>query len=231
MDKISKLYIAKNDQLIQTYEENWKEIVDFYESESRFSNPLLIEISEIYLRQKTKLFIIGQQTNTWYLGFNISPNTNSIHRLICKYVWFNYGSDYHKVFWNTVREFEKAFKIDKTAVCWSNICRFDKNGKYMGWGNFTRFSEHGELLKKEIELATPDIVLFLTGPRYDEEIKHLFADVVFFEIKNFKSNELVQLRILGLPQKTFRTYHPGYINRKGKEFKKKLINSITQKLT
>jgi len=68
------------------------------------------------------------------------------------------------------------------------------------------------LLKEEIKIVKPDVVIFLTSWRYDDKIREVFKGVEFDVLEKRK---LSQLSHKDLPSLTFRTYHPNYLQRSG----------------
>ena len=70
------------------------------------------------------------------------------------------------------------------------------------------------LLRREIAILKPDIVVFVSGPRYDGTIKSEFPDM---EVSPLSRKLPVMaagvVRAGGLPARTVRTYHPEYLQR------------------
>ena len=69
-------------------------------------------------------------------------------------------------------------------------------------------------LSEELAILRPEVCLFLTGPNYDDDIRHKLCDVQFEEFKDFDIRKVAKLKSSFLPSKSYRTYHPGYGNRK-----------------
>ena len=69
------------------------------------------------------------------------------------------------------------------------------------------------LLSEELAILRPEVCLFLTGPNYDDDIRHKLCDVQFEEFKDFDIRKVAKLKSSFLPSKSYRTYHPGYGNR------------------
>jgi hypothetical protein len=70
------------------------------------------------------------------------------------------------------------------------------------------------LLPKEIELAAPDVVVFFTGPNYDDMLKLTFPGITKNEIPDVRERAMTRLECDrgALPQRTYRLYHPKYLN-------------------
>lgn len=57
---------------------------------------------------------------------------------------------------------------------WTNISKFDCNSTTPSYDLQDRNAEGFELLKAEIAILKPDVVVFLTGSKYDERINTVF---------------------------------------------------------
>lgn len=122
-------------------------------------------------------------------------------------------------------------KLKEYAVlCWNNLDKvyFGKNLSYEAEFELSRkYREESEsveksLLQREIELAEPDIILFVTGPYYDLSMSKALGydnDYIFKE-KPSSTKKLINITdIANLPSKrdgkpisTLWTYHPNYLN-------------------
>ena len=61
----------------------------------------------------------------------------------------------------------------------------------------------------------PDIVIFFSGPNYDEYISRIFSDATFENISSRNSRQLARVKSWLLPHNSIRTYHPNYLWRNG----------------
>jgi hypothetical protein len=55
----------------------------------------------------------------------------------------------------------------------------------------------------------------MTGPNYDDMIERVFGPITMTPIGNYSQRELSRIKRRGLPEHTFRTYHPNYLWRFG----------------
>src|SRR5438876_7896215 len=117
------------DPLVQLYRTRWRQLFRYRKAKRGCSNPLLINLSAEYYRQPTKLFVVGQQTNTWYNRHVVSSGPASAESLVSIYRdRFRLGDCYNPIFWQAVRQLETSFGITPHAVAWSNLNRFDLRG-------------------------------------------------------------------------------------------------------
>ena len=212
-----------NEQLRALYEihyENLKhELNDLMEKQDggKPTNPLLISIDdeERYQASDIKIMFFGQETNDWE---NICGR--EIDHLLATYQDFlgatKKGSQ-SSHFWRMVRDYHKSV-LDKNPgkkidYIWNNILKVglaNKRGKPSS--DIVKLQqEYFPVIKAEIDILKPDIVIFFTGPYYDEHIKHEFPDVDFMKISGMKEREICEIHSSSLPTRAFRTYHPDHL--------------------
>ena len=72
-----------------------------------------------------------------------------------------------------------------------------------------------DVVSFEISNLEPDIVIFFSGPNYDEHIKKIYKDATFHAINSRNIRQLARVKSCGLPINSIRTYHPNYLWRNG----------------
>ncbi len=199
--------MEKQRLLNKLYARYWDDISELRSQYPGLSAPLLIKIPTRYLSQDTKLMIIGQQTQGW--------GGESIEDALKSYEEFKFGEYYYSSpFWNITRKVERALGVDEYAITWSNLNRCDYNGRRPPAGIENELRAFLPMLVSEIEILKPDIVIFFTGPYFDEHIKQAFNGARFEPAGNaFEERELSRIRHDLLPYHTYRTYHPNYLRR------------------
>jgi hypothetical protein len=228
-----------NKQLHELYSSKWiglcnafKPILDGNHFEIKPTNPLLIHIEkeDEFRSSDIKVMICGQEANSWYGEFN-----NSMEPLQSYYNgFFNRGDcwSYGDQFWNGFRKFwtmlENRFPDKKINYIWNNIVKIGKSNdkgfppEYIYEIERNYFS----ILKDEIKIIKPNIILFLTGPNYDRVITDVFGHLQYNAIPPFseRSLSLIELKEVDF---TFRTYHPNFLWRNNIEnFFSVIINEI-----
>jgi hypothetical protein len=63
----------------------------------------------------------------------------------------------------------------------------------------------------------PNVVVFFTGYSYDKHLETHISDIQFNTYSNWSRNQFVICSSNLLPPLSFRTYHPGYLNRLQRE--------------
>ena len=187
--------------------------------------PLLLNVNQ-YFNQAIKLMIIGQETFGWDCNYN---DQNS---LLNTYKNFNFGEHYRSSpFWNIIRKLENLIGIPNFSIAWSNINRFDHNGKEPKGDVLQKIEELDYLLKEEISILKPDICFFMTNRKYDYRIKKLFKDVVLEPVDGLPFNHFVKLNHPDLPSHCYRTPHPRTIRmRKWETTFFKVLDNILPKI-
>lgn len=175
--------------------------------------PQFINVPEGYVLTAKKLMIVGQQTNGWDDGKTrvsfIDPTA-----LMKLYATFNLGKKYSATpFWQAAHRLEGAINPagPPRSFLWSNLVKTDQNGK-RPIPELEEAINTYQILQTELSITKPDIVLFFTGPDYDERLIATFPSV------QIKPNSHLLSRLIHpqLPVASFRTYHPNYLRRSRK---------------
>ncbi|MCH6265074.1 hypothetical protein [Neobacillus citreus] len=242
-------------KLQDAYKECWSRLIRAVpnlsnEDFSHLSNPFLIKCLPAYKKAKKKVLFVGQETNGWesfrvtletFHGGNQESNRDDIINYL---QWMYEDLRFHRKwdytpFWKGMRRLYQA--IDANGIddgfLHTELVRFDLNQKRLPQDVEDLLQKEYNVLPMEIKALDPDIVIFLTGPDYDDRLRETFinsyvlGDHLKFELINgFKKNELIRLIHPVLPYHTYRTYHPGYSLRKENEvfipIEKTIINLI-----
>jgi hypothetical protein len=204
------------DRLVPLYKKYWKNIVSLKKSDAGLSNPHLICFPDNFEKQRVRLLTIGQQTgpNRWHQDYEINNSIDSITGLMDSYYDYYIGCyDNRRIFFQAVRRVESMLNIDRCNSVWSEIDKMDLNGKAANFDTSRKMYDSFPVLKQEIEISKPDVVVFFTGPNYDNNIKYIFKNALFEKVGNHPVRQFSKISHPELPDKTFRTYHPNYLRR------------------
>ncbi|TLV02541.1 hypothetical protein [Dyadobacter luticola] len=209
-----------NTQLLELYQ---KYTASIYAQtwEDNVSAPLLMHVFDEYCEMENKILFVGQETFGWH-SMSAKPN---VSELLLMYKGFQLGKPSElregrkqrilsSPFWNFCRSCFYDLNRNVGGVTnktngflWTNISKFDCNSTTPSYDLQERNKEGFELLKAEITILKPDVVVFLTGSKYDNRI-----DAVFNPIRKIILPEgyLYQLSTAdgSLPPRTFQTKHP-----------------------
>ena len=217
---------AVQNRLNQAYE-RWR--VELCNEEAWFEGalpPHLLKVTDGYCRAPLRILFYGQETEGWgsksdqsldcFIGGDLIAE-----ELLNLYERFDFAAASPRrksPLWRAFKEFQA---IEGSDVLWANLCKvaFDAGGKY----SFLRapserralfVRQQTQLMREEVQILQPHATVFVTGRLYD----HILNEV--FEIQRIEqvvpsatSTELGQLVSRYLPALSFRTYHPGFLNR------------------
>lgn len=216
-----------NDKLLTLYSELWKplcgkleEIIKDDTIEDKPTNPLLLTIDdeEDFKQADIRIMFFGQETNSWNNFFN--EDLNSTLKVYEEF--YNQGEcwSYGGQFWNGIKRFcsilKNKYPDKKVRIVGNNIVKigkFDHKG-FPGDSIYNIERNYFPVIKQEIEIIKPNVLLFLSGPNYDSRIRDNFGEISFEPIGNFTEKQLAKVNLDFSPL-AFRTYHPNYLWRNG----------------
>ena len=186
------------------------------------SAPLLISISAAYLRAPVRVMFVGKETNGWWGKLSAYYAVeDSLAELMQRYQQqmgkLKWGGRFFQMLSRTARELNGA---QADAIAWTNLMRTDREqGKGYSRNSkefsaaLTKMSQ--EMLRFEVELLKPDVIIFACGTSYDSVIKETFPHrtnsepVVKRALWQFNVGKIL----------CFRSQHPQAVRRKNSTFK------------
>jgi hypothetical protein len=192
------------------------------------SSPHLIDLSTLeYQGARTKLLIVGQQTAGWgpyWSDLEKDSEGDPIPYLLECYRTFALGEQQGRrkksPFWCAARQLYCNLNPDGPTggFIWSNLTKMDHDEECPRWPMEERIRKAFNVLPFEIRIVRPAVVVFFSGPHYDETIEAVFGITrPWQEISRFSTNELARIRDSKglLPFHSYRTYHPNFFSRSG----------------
>lgn len=235
---------------LNKYQKEWfEEIFEPYIIENPNANisyPFFTGVVEQYVKADKRILIIGQETSGWNI---YKPDWTIEDSQQWSVNYLSYQLDYcndaklkeqfkrknSSPFWG----FFKAFRKDGIVPCWSNVDKAQRNinGKTQGLTEdieiaFNQKLPHTNktLLQKEIEILKPNVIVFITGPRYRVTMEKALA-LKEKALKGYEPShddgciDISDIVNLGIP--TFWTYHPRHIASRGNELSRdKIVSKI-----
>ncbi|MTI71090.1 MAG: hypothetical protein FH751_12645 [Firmicutes bacterium] len=222
-----------NSELDKVYTE-WEEEVllpflNKKECKNKYSLPFYIGKPSQYNKNQKTIMIIGQETNN-FGKYNKEWSRNRIQKWCGDYIdrqvfGIDNGLKYNtSPFWKFFREFHKY----NYNLIWNNLDKIhryennqteeltEKEEKILN----RRYGEvNKSLLEREIDIFNPDIIIFLTGPRFILSMATSFGvqQSTLSSIKPTINKVCSEISgILGINRPAFWTYHPGFLSRKKK---------------
>lgn len=180
----------------------------------RAANPLYLKVSDEYISSPNKIMVFGQETNYWATecgnGGAYCGKIQDVTNIYDKFYLKNGFKSHKSPFWNEFKRIVNGTKKHNTSVIWNNINKIGRLGK----GNIKSINdiqfEHFRVIKNEIEILKPSILLFFTGFEYDNFIRKQIGDFKTKAIIEGKLDE-IQFENELSNLKCYRTFHPNYL--------------------
>jgi len=179
-----------------------------------------MHVFEEYTHMATKILFVGQETHGWG-HMNQRPTVEVLQHM---YTSFSLGkhSDcedgkkpryLRSHFWNFCRSCFHRLNSNNditrktNGFLWTNISKFDSNSATPPYELQLRNKAGFELLKREIAIIQPDVIVFLIGTKYDDWLSHLFKFDAEPVLKGVLLKVLHASKEFSLPL-AFQTQHP-----------------------
>ncbi|RNB53519.1 hypothetical protein EDM57_19690 [Brevibacillus gelatini] len=232
-----------NRYLSEMYIEYWNklknQLVDRKVDLSSLSNPFLIDVVDSYRSASVKVLFVGKETCGWgqYIGTVDQEPWEAIIDLQKDYIKFRQEAKWaHTPFWRASKAIYDRLNPNGPADGYmtSNLIKLDQKNTRPSPEVEEIICSNFPLLPYEIKALSPDVVIFFTGPYYDERLKKTFAGALFETVNDLAPKVLSRIKHEMLPPHSYRTYHPGYSLR-GKKTKATkfdpMVDAIVKQVT
>ena len=213
----------ENQRLLKLFESKWDvvhKVCNAIKDEELWMVLHLACVPYNYNKMKYKILIVGQENDGW--GFQNEAILSMYDTLD-----FLDSKDYNDMrpffsfpynFCKSINNLEDIKDSKKTYFTWVNLREFSFNEApktSLGKEAQSIIDNEFNILEEEIKIINPDIVLFLTGPNYDNYIKNQLKGVEFKTVENYHIRQFARVEHKSLPDNSFRIYHPRYLKRRG----------------
>ena len=193
--------------------------------EHKITNPWLMAASKHYYEASKRIMYIGQEPFTWlgevdngaYRHENIPVLLPNLYD-----IFVNEEHGYNSPIWSLFRRFI-SIRPDVGFIA-GNVAKCGYVGK-TGFDTDINI-ELAYMLREEIRICQPDMILFVCDPNYDDHINkctHIIKKLPC--IDGLSDRKLCKLCLEGIATtQIYRTYHPAYLQRQKKKYK--WVNSI-----
>jgi hypothetical protein len=227
------------EHLTNLYNDKW---VDFSEELKKadyitnFAMPFLLDIPD-EINNKFRIMIYGQETWGWHDGKDIDSWIENGMNGYRRFFWDkNFYKEYGKSsFWQAFRFYEKNIPIIlresnvdiEPIFIWNNISKLGLGKGKTGVNDLSRELErqYFNVIREEFDIIKPHLVIFLTGPTRDHDIKFSFKESQFKRAcDTFSQRKMALININGI--EAVRLYHPAYFGGFNKKYKKESLEVI-----
>jgi hypothetical protein len=202
--------------LRKRYELAWPELERIREDHPRLSWPHLIRIPDGYASSHPRIMIIGRETTDWAPKDRHAPWSVDLAR--DTYAHFLKHNPSASPFWKAFRALGNTLggPAAVSSMIWTNLFKFAQQSSTGRWGLSDSAVRDAVsalgLLQAEIEITRPQVIVFFTGPGFDDRLKMLFQGVEFRPVlDNISATKLARLEGSILPSIALRSYHPNYL--------------------
>jgi hypothetical protein len=199
---------AINEQLKAKYQAVVTEFLSDSTIEERYVGPFVLSCPKGYAELAVPWMYVGQET----FGWKRLVVANDVEAMMQEHQGFNLAQHYSGAgspFWSFAHALDRKLNPNgpERSFLWSNLARI---GKAEEAGRVPeeplKFWSRQRLLAAEINLLRPKMVLFATGPDYDDLLTKEFPAI---KLKNLSHEEPVSaISHPDLPILSFRTFHP-----------------------
>jgi hypothetical protein len=222
--KLNFIFMSINKLLYELYASKWEKLCEAMELNSgegkaELANPLMLYINDEkdFMTADVKVMLFGQNTGNWY-GFDtcegslseimqsFTESFDNREGSIGKY--YSMGQGMNKF----INDMNTRYSDKKIRYVWNNIVKIGFKSSGTPPDRLYQIEkEHFAVIKDEITIIKPDIILFLTGLNYDGKIKINFGELSFVTVTSL--NDIRKLAKIDMPEFpfvkcAFRTYHP-----------------------
>lgn len=230
--KLRELYM----QIPTSFSQRVEEYNNRPHAKFKITNPWLMVASKDYYEAKRRIMFIGQESFTWLGEVNNGVYSDkNIPVLLSNFydIFVNEKHGYKSPIWRKYREYI-SLRPD-VGFIFNNVAKCGYNNKTTGFHE-TINKELSYMLRSEIEICKPNMILFFSGPKYDRYIdQRIHINKRTDCIKGVPTRMLCQLYFEDTTMPiAYRTYHPAYLQRINKhenvrkvyEFLKEKISTI-----
>lgn len=164
-----------NNKLRVLYNTYWNSYVEYFINKVDAAFPYLIYVPEQYEKSSIKVMFCGQETQSWNSEEYKDPYKASVDSVMHRYNVFVNNDGYNSPYWNFQRRIKNRNK--NVGFVRNNIVKIgklDEPGCDDYIDNLAR--QYFPVFKKELEILQPDLIIFLTGPKYDWRIKNTLGN-------------------------------------------------------
>ena len=183
--------------------------------------PYLLCASADYVDADFKIMVFGQETCGWGKLCDHAACGAEVQTLMKEYDDFVKADGRSSPFWNLNRHLRNnlAERTSDRSLGWiyNNVVKLGRVSRAGCDEQIYQWMLQGfNVLRQEVEILQPDMLLCFSGPAYDHRLEALCGQFDVEEVAGGDALQLCRLHFkdVAMPE-TYRCYHPGYLQRTG----------------
>lgn len=183
--------------------------------------PYLLCASADYVDADFKIMVFGQETCGWGGRCDQARSGKELATLMKEYRKFMERDNGQSPFWNLNRHLRNnlAERTSDRSLGWiyNNVVKLGRVSRAGCDEQIYQWMLQGfNVLRQEVEILQPDMLLCFSGPAYDHRLEALCGQFDVEEVAGGDALQLCRLHFkdVTMPM-TYRCYHPGYLQRAG----------------
>jgi hypothetical protein len=168
-----------NENLKEIYEPYLKNLIIITRGFSDdFSCPILMKVHPDIEKVKKRILYVGKETYGWQ-GTLSDTDCLSVDYLMDEYEKFEFAKNYpgrNSPFWRFIKKVHESINESDhpNGILWTDFSKCDSKGTTPS-SELQKLNESGfDLLKDEIKILKPDVIIFLTGWSYENQFQRVF---------------------------------------------------------
>ena len=196
-----------NSALRDLYLTRMPDMLEMINKDRSLSDPFLMSVDDKYLQTHTKIMVVGQETNGWEYDSKWDNGEDPgwpIHLSCNEYVDFlmqRYQNTHWEKFFNASAYFRAAdFLYEQLndyaerpdiGYLWNNLDKVDFNRAKLPEEVRQRVHDKFFVLKEEVEITKPDVLVLFVGERYDQLLETSGCKIVSMEKETGISKDIL----------------------------------------
>jgi len=212
MDSEAKV-TEMNSRLRDIYKPYLQFLQEEFSAEAEYvSLPLFMQIDSTYFQNRFKILFIGKELEEWFGNISKKEMFN-VDNLMNIYQNYQTSGRNDSPFWKFINDIKNDVNgSDDGGYMWTTISKFNFHRNTPPPVIQQRNDSGFELLREEIEILQPDMVFFLTGFSYDEQLKHVFPGI---DYEMIQKNVMYKINQEVLPENSLILLHPKALEERG----------------
>lgn len=166
-----------NEKLKELYQKHWDKTRDEIVIKKNSAFPFMIYANERFENAKRRVMFCGQETQSWNVEEYKTVESSTVDSIMKRYNAFVNNGGYNSPYWN----FQNRIMNSNPDVGFvqNNIVKIGKRDDSGCDDDIDNLAhKYFPVFKDELNILKPHLIIFLTGPNYDDKIKNNLGSFV-----------------------------------------------------